>query len=69
MNTNNLLIILTFIAVVLSVYFYWYEIRDNQVRTECDKFAEEAAKSENYFDDRYNLEDYNHYYLRCLRNK
>jgi lipopolysaccharide export system protein LptC len=44
MKTKNLLIILGFILLLVSGWFYWFQYRPSRVRTNCTEEANEKAR-------------------------
>jgi len=45
MNKQNVFFILTTI-IVLSIFFYWFQIRPAQIRSKCSKTTGEGVESE-----------------------
>jgi len=57
------------IIVLLSFIFYWYELRPTNIKKGCAKWSLDKAIKLNNFDGKYQPDDYNSYYSRCLKEK
>ena len=63
------LALLTVLVIVISGTFFWYEVRPARISNECNWESIEKSKEVSVFDSRYNIDTYEHYYKRCLRDK
>lgn len=68
-NMKNKVLIGLGIVFILSFIFYWYELRPSNIKKNCSGEARENAIEKYNYDGKYNKEDFEHYYSRCLKEK
>ena len=67
--------ILIFVAIILAIWFYWFQVRPSKIKSLCNKIAINQAvgyyKSlyPNNSDGTYMKSTYEGYYKECLREK
>lgn len=60
---NKVLLLVIAFVIILGV-FYWYELRPSMIKMDCAFFAIEKAR---IYGDKWNPEEYDHQFERCLR--